>query len=379
MINILFHDTSVFNEKVETSKQVEKGMTKRNVIITGVTGQDGSYLSELLIEKGYSVYGMVRRTSQVSAGRNLISHLLENENFHLISGDLSDQVSIENMVKEVNPDEFYNLGAQSFVPESWRSPMNTSDITGLGVLRCLEAIRSYSPDCRFYQAGSSEQFGKVIDMPQTENTPFYPRSPYGCAKVFAHFITKNYRESYDMHASTGILFNHESPRRGVEFVTRKVSLTAARIAAGIQEEMEIGNVLAKRDWGFAGDYVKMMWKMLQQEDPDDFVIATGETNSVKDMIDVSFERAGINLSWKGKGLETSAVDSTGKTRVVTNPKFFRPAEVDILVGDHRKATEELGWSAETSFKELMHMMVDSDIELVRRCLERGEEPPVPLI
>ena len=354
-------------------------MSKRTAIITGVTGQDGSYLSELLIGEGYSVYGMVRRTSQVSAGRNLISHLLEDEDFHLISGDLSDQVSLENVIKEVEPDEFYNLGAQSFVPESWRSPTNTSNITGLGVLRCLEAIRSFSPECRFYQAGSSEQFGKVIEMPQSETTPFYPRSPYGCAKVFAHFITKNYRESYDLHASTGILFNHESPRRGMEFVTRKVSLSAARIASGIQEEMEIGNVLAKRDWGFAGDYVKMMWKMLQQDEPDDFVIATGETNSVKDMIDVSFSRAGIDLSWNGEGIETRAVDSNGKTRVVTNPKFFRPAEVDVLVGDHRKASEKLGWSPETSFKELMHMMVDSDIELVKRSLEKGEDPPIPLI
>lgn len=365
--------------RLKRQSKSKNNMSKRTAIITGVTGQDGSYLSELLIGEGYSVYGMVRRTSQVSAGRNLISHLLEDEDFHLISGDLSDQVSLENVIKEVEPDEFYNLGAQSFVPESWRSPTNTSNITGLGVLRCLEAIRSFSPECRFYQAGSSEQFGKVIEMPQSETTPFYPRSPYGCAKVFAHFITKNYRESYDLHASTGILFNHESPRRGMEFVTRKVSLSAARIASGIQEEMEIGNVLAKRDWGFAGDYVKMMWKMLQQDEPDDFVIATGETNSVKDMIDVSFSRAGIDLSWNGEGIETRAVDSNGKTRVVTNPKFFRPAEVDVLVGDHRKASEKLGWSPETSFKELMHMMVDSDIELVKRSLEKGEDPPIPLI
>ncbi len=354
-------------------------MGDKTAIITGVTGQDGSYLSELLIEKGYSVFGMVRRTSQAVAGRNLISHLVGNPNFHLVSGDLADQVSLEKVVSEVSPDEFYNLGAQSFVPESWRSPTSTSNITGLGVLRCLEAIKSFSPDCRFYQAGSSEQFGKVVEMPQNEDTPFYPRSPYGCAKVFAHYITKNYRESYDLHASTGILFNHESPRRGTEFVTRKVTLSAARISEGVQESMEIGNVEAKRDWGFAGDYVEMMWKMMQQETPDDFVIATGETHSVRNMINLCFERAGMVLSWSGEGVETKAVDSEGVVRVRTNPKFFRPAEVDILVGDHKKATEKLGWEPRTSFKELMEMMVDSDIDLVRGAVSRGVDPPAPLI
>ncbi len=354
-------------------------MGAKTAVITGVTGQDGSYLSELLIDKGYSVYGMVRRTSQALAGRNLISHLVGNPNFHLVSGDLADQVSLEKVVSEVNPDEFYNLGAQSFVPESWRSPTSTSNITGLGVLRCLEAIKSFAPECRFYQAGSSEQFGKVVEMPQTEDTPFYPRSPYGCAKVFAHYITKNYRESYDLHASTGILFNHESPRRGTEFVTRKVSLSAARISEGAQEVMEIGNVEAKRDWGFAGDYVKMMWKMMQEESPDDFVISTGETKSVREMIDLCFERAGMNLSWTGEGVDTRAIDSDGVVRVITNPKYFRPAEVDILVGDHSKAKEKLGWEPRTTFRQLMEMMVDSDLELVRERISRGEDPPAPLI
>ena len=353
-------------------------MGQKTAVITGITGQDGSYLAELLLKKGYAVFGMVRRTSQAAIGRNLLSHLIENQDFHMVSGDLADQVSLENVVKEVRPDEFYNLGAQSFVPESWRSPTNTSDITGLGVIRCLEAIRAYSPDCRFYQAGSSEQFGKVIEMPQDEDTPFYPRSPYGCAKVFAYYITKNYRESFGMHACTGILFNHESPRRGIEFVTRKVSLSAARISLGVQEVMEIGNVEAKRDWGFAGDYVEMMWRMMQQDEPDDFVISTGETNSVRDMINLAFNRAGMKLSWSGEGVDTVAHDSEGELRVKTNPKYFRPAEVDVLVGNSTKASRVLGWSPSTGFDELIHMMVDSDIEIVQNSIKRGMDAPSPL-
>ena len=279
------------------------------------------------------MYGRVRRSSQAALGRNLISHVIGNQNCHIISGDLADQGSIENVIKEVEPDEFYNLGAQSYVPESWRSPTNTSDITGLGTLRCLEAIRIHRPGCKFYQAGSSEQFGKVVETPQDENTPFYPRSPYGCAKVFAHYITKNYRESYDLHASTGVLFNHESPRRGIEFVTRKVTLSAARISSGIQESMEIGNVEAKRDWGYAGDYVEMMWKMTQRETPDDYVISTGKTYSVKDMINLAFGRVGMELTWTGEDVGTIATDQNGNVRVKTNPRFFRPAGVYILVGN----------------------------------------------
>jgi|TARA_B110000263_G_scaffold88092_1_gene76937 GDPmannose 4,6-dehydratase len=353
-------------------------MARRTAVVTGATGQDGSYLSELLLDKGYSVHGMVRRTSQAAIGRNLISHLIGNPNFHIISGDLADQVSIENVIKEVEPDEFYNLGAQSFVPESWRSPTNTSDITGLGALRCLEAIKTHRPECKFYQAGSSEQFGKVVETPQDENTPFYPRSPYGCAKVFAHYITKNYRESYDLHASTGILFNHESPRRGIEFVTRKVTLSAARISSGIQKFMEVGNVEAKRDWGYAGDYVEMMWKMTQRETPDDYVISTGETYSVKDMINLAFGRVGMELSWTGEGIETIASDQDGNVRVKTNPKFFRPAEVDILVGNSEKASRELGWTPKTGFEELIFMMVDNDMEIVRTAIKHEVNPPSPL-
>ena len=349
----------------------------KTAIITGVTGQDGSYLAELLLSKGYHVYGLVRRTSQPTQGRSLINHLLKNERFHLVNGDLTDQSSIDNAVNEIQPDEFYNLGAQSFVPESWRSPTMTADVTGLGALRCLEAIKLVKPDCRFYQAGSSEQFGEVREIPQNEVTPFYPRSPYGCAKVFAYEITRNYRESYGLYACTGILFNHESPRRGLEFVTRKVTMTVARIASGLDEFLSIGNVKAKRDWGFAGDYVEMQWRMLQQEEPEDFVVATGETHSVQDMIDMAFSRVGFDLTWSGEGVDTIATDKEGVVRVKTNPKFFRPAEVDLLVGDYTLASQKLGWKPSTSFEELVNMMVDSDVKIVENALENGLQPPIP--
>ena len=349
----------------------------KTAIITGITGQDGSYLAELLLDKGYNVYGLVRRTSQPAQGRNLINHLMINDNFKLVNGDLTDQSSIDNAVKEIQPDEFYNLGAQSFVPESWRSPTMTADVTGLGALRCLEAIKLVKPDCKFYQAGSSEQFGEVREIPQNELTPFYPRSPYGCAKVFAYEITRNYRESYGLFACTGILFNHESPRRGLEFVTRKVTMTVARIAKGLDEYLSIGNVKAKRDWGFAGDYVEMQWRMLQQENPEDFVIATGETHSVQEMIDLAFSRVNLELSWSGEGVDTIAKDQNGIVRVKTNPKFFRPAEVDLLVGDYSLAAEKLGWKPATSFRELVEMMVDSDLKIVEDALEKGLLPPVP--
>ena len=349
----------------------------KTAIITGITGQDGSYLAELLLDKGYNVYGLVRRTSQPAQGRNLINHLMINDNFKLVNGDLTDQSSIDNAVKEIQPDEFYNLGAQSFVPESWRSPTMTADVTGLGALRCLEAIKLVKPDCKFYQAGSSEQFGEVREIPQNELTPFYPRSPYGCAKVFAYEITRNYRESYGLFACTGILFNHESPRRGLEFVTRKVTMTVARIAKGLDEFLSIGNVKAKRDWGFAGDYVEMQWRMLQQENPEDFVIATGETHSVQEMIDLAFSRVNLELSWSGEGVDTIAKDQNGIVRVKTNPKFFRPAEVDLLVGDYSLAAEKLGWKPATSFSELVEMMVDSDLKIVEDALEKGLLPPVP--
>ena len=351
----------------------------KTAIITGVTGQDGSYLAELLLSKGYHVYGLVRRTSQPTQGRSLINHLLKNERFHLVNGDLTDQSSIDNAVNEIQPDEFYNLGAQSFVPESWRSPTMTADVTGLGALRCLEAIKLVKPDCRFYQAGSSEQFGEVREIPQNELTPFYPRSPYGCAKVFAYEITRNYRESYGLYACTGILFNHESPRRGLEFVTRKVTMTVARISSGLDEFLSIGNVKAKRDWGFAGDYVEMQWRMLQQEEPEDFVVATGETHSVQDMINMAFSRVGFDLTWSGEGVDTKfiATDKEGVVRVKTNPKFFRPAEVDLLVGDYTLASQKLGWKPSTSFEELVNMMVDSDVKIVENALENGLQPPIP--
>ena len=349
----------------------------KTAIITGVTGQDGSYLAELLLSKGYQVYGLVRRTSQPTQGRSLINHLLQNERFHLVNGDLTDQSSIDNAVNEIQPDEFYNLGAQSFVPESWRSPTMTADVTGLGALRCLEAIKLVKPDCRFYQAGSSEQFGEVREIPQNELTPFYPRSPYGCAKVFAYEITRNYRESYGLYACTGILFNHESPRRGLEFVTRKVTMTVARISSGLDEFLSIGNVKAKRDWGFAGDYVEMQWRMLQQEEPEDFVVATGETHSVQDMINMAFSRVGFDLTWSGEGVDTIATDKEGVVRVKTNPKFFRPAEVDLLVGDYTLASQKLGWKPSTSFEELVNMMVDSDVKIVENALENGLQPPIP--
>ena len=349
----------------------------KTAIITGVTGQDGSYLAELLLSKGYHVYGLVRRTSQPTQGRSLINHLLKNERFHLVNGDLTDQSSIDNAVNEIQPDEFYNLGAQSFVPESWRSPTMTADVTGLGALRCLEAIKLVKPDCRFYQAGSSEQFGEVREIPQNELTPFYPRSPYGCAKVFAYEITRNYRESYGLYACTGILFNHESPRRGLEFVTRKVTMTVARISSGLDEFLSIGNVKAKRDWGFAGDYVEMQWRMLQQEEPEDFVVATGETHSVQDMINMAFSRVGFDLTWSGEGVDTIATDNEGVVRVKTNPKFFRPAEVDLLVGDYTLASQKLGWKPSTSFEELVNMMVDSDVKIVENALENGLQPPIP--
>tara|TARA_B100000282_G_scaffold81111_1_gene56384 strand:- start:1173 stop:1943 length:771 start_codon:yes stop_codon:yes gene_type:complete len=253
----------------------------------------------------------------------------------------------------------------------------TADVTGLGALRCLEAIKLVKPDCRFYQAGSSEQYGEVREIPQNELTPFYPRSPYGCAKVFAYEITRNYRESYGLYACTGILFNHESPRRGLEFVTRKVTMTVARISSGIDEFLSIGNVKAKRDWGFAGDYVEMQWRMLQQEEPEDFVVATGETHSVQDMIDLAFSRVGFDLTWSGEGVDTIATDQNGVVRVKTNPKFFRPAEVDLLIGDYTLASQKLGWKPSTTFEELVNMMVDSDVKVVKEALENGLQPPVP--
>ena len=320
-------------------------MTKR-ALITGVTGQDGSYLAEFLLDKGYDVIGMVRRSSTVNFER--ITHLMDHIEF--VSGDLLDQMSLVEILRTHSPDEVYNLAAQSFVQTSFAQPVLTGETTALGVTRVLDAIRIADDSMRFYQASTSEMFGKVHEVPQSETTPFHPRSPYGVAKVYGHWITVNYRESYDLHASSGILFNHESPRRGLEFVTRKITHGAAQIALGQATELRLGNLDAKRDWGFAGDYVEAMWRMLQQEAPDDFVICTGETHSVREFCEFAFGRAGLDY----------------KDHVVVDERFFRPAEVDLLVGDAAKAEAQFGWRARTRFSQLVEMMVDHDLETLQR-------------
>jgi len=317
----------------------------KKALITGITGQDGSYLAELLLEEGYEVYGMVRRSSTENFGR--IEHIREKIKF--LQADLLDQFSIVSAVKQADPDEIYNLAAQSFVPTSWDQPVLTGEFTAMGVTRILEAIRHVNKDIKFYQASSSEMFGKVLEVPQKETTPFYPRSPYGVAKVYGHYITVNYRESYGIFAASGILFNHESPRRGLEFVTRKVSYSAARIKLGMQNELLMGNLDAKRDWGFAGDYVKAMHLMLKQDTPDNFVIATGYTHSVQELIETAFGY--LNLDWK--------------KYVKIDPRFIRPAEVELLIGDSSKARIELKWEPEVSFEGLVKMMVDADIKLLK--------------
>ena len=320
-------------------------MTKR-ALITGVTGQDGSYLAEFLLDKGYDVIGMVRRSSTVNFER--ITHLMDHIEF--VSGDLLDQMSLVEILRTHSPDEVYNLAAQSFVQPSFGQPVLTGETTALGVTRLLDAIRIVDDSIRFYQASSSEMFGKVHEVPQSEMTPFHPRSPYGVAKVYGHWITVNYRESYDLHASSGILFNHESPRRGLEFVTRKITHGVAQIALGQATELRLGNLDAKRDWGFAGDYVEAMWRMLQQEAPDDFVICTGETHSVREFCELAFGRAGLDY----------------EDHVVVDERFFRPAEVDLLVGDAAKAETQLGWRPRTRFNQLVEMMVDHDLETLQR-------------
>ncbi|MCA9896746.1 MAG: GDP-mannose 4,6-dehydratase [Ardenticatenaceae bacterium] len=313
-------------------------------LITGITGQDGSYLAEFLLQQGYEVIGMVRRTSTINFHR--ISHF--QDKVTLAPGDLGDQVSMIHMLEEHRPDEVYNLAAQSFVQTSWNQPVFTGDVTALGVTRLLDAIRFVDPKIRFYQASSSEMFGKVVEVPQRETTPLYPRSPYGVAKVYGHWITINYRESYNMHATSGILFNHESPRRGLEFVTRKITHHVAKIKLGLTNEIRLGNLDARRDWGYAGDYVKAMWLMLQQDKPEDFVIATGDTHSVEEFLDVAFGH--VNLDWHDY--------------VVQDERFMRPAEVDLLVGDPSKAGKRLGWEPAVSFEQLVKMMVDADIKLL---------------
>ena len=314
-------------------------------LITGITGQDGSYLAELLLSKGYDVHGIIRRTSSFSTGR--IEHIFDRLTLH--HGDLSDGCALSRLVREIKPAEVYNLAAQSHVRVSFDQPSYTADVTALGTLRLLEAVCDHAPDARFYQASSSEMYGKVVETPQRETTPFYPRSPYGVAKVYGHWITVNYRESYNLHASCGILFNHESPRRGETFVTRKIARAAARIAAGLQQTVALGNLDARRDWGFAGDYVEAMWLMLQQERPDDYVIATGETHSVQEFAEAAFETVGLH--WRD--------------HVAYDARYERPAEVDLLLGDATKARKRLGWKPRVGFRQLVEAMVEAEVKLCR--------------
>ncbi len=324
-------------------------------LVTGVTGQDGSYLAEFLLEKGYRVVGMVRRTSTINFDR--VKHI--QDQIEIVQGDLLDQMSLIAILQEYQPEEVYNLAAQSFVPTSFTQPVLTGEFTALGVTRMLEAIRIVDPAIRFYQASSSEMFGKVLEVPQSERTPFYPRSPYGVAKVYGHWITVNYRESYDIYGCSGILFNHESPRRGLEFVTHKITYGAAKIKLGLAKELRLGNLEARRDWGYAADYVRAMWLMLQQEQPDDYVVATGETHSVREFVEEAF--GFLDLDWQAY--------------VIQDPKFYRPAEVDLLVGDPAKARKELGWEPSVNFRELVRLMVDADMNSLERAVRNGTYAP----
>jgi GDPmannose 4,6-dehydratase len=329
-------------------------VAQRRALITGITGQDGSYLAELLLERGYEVFGMTRRASTENVDR--IAHLVDRVN--LVQGDLLDPPSLVSALRTAEPHEVYNLAAQSFVPTSWNQPVLTAEFTGIGVTRMLEAVRAVDPDTRFYQASSSEMFGKVREVPQNERTPFYPRSPYGVAKTYGHYITVNYRESYGLYAVCGILFNHESPRRGLEFVTRKISDGVARIKLGLADELRLGNLDAERDWGYAGDYVEAMWLMLQQDEPEDYVVATGETHSVREFCELAFAHAGLELD----------------QHVKSDPEFLRPAEVDQLVGDASKARDRLGWEPKHSFRDLVEMMVDADIGRLSTAAQVARSP-----
>ncbi|NJD38576.1 MAG: GDP-mannose 4,6-dehydratase [Geobacter sp.] len=342
----------------------------KKALITGITGQDGSYLAELLLSKGYEVHGMIRRSSSFNTGR--IDHIYrdphENDvRMFLHYGDLNDASSINFLLRDIRPDEIYNLGAQSHVRVSFDVPEYTGEIDALGTVRILEGIRETGLNSRFYQASSSELYGKVVETPQSETTPFYPRSPYACAKAYSFYITVNYRESYGMHASNGILFNHESPRRGETFVTRKITRAAARIKLGIQDCLYLGNIDAKRDWGFAGDYVEAMWLMLQQDQADDYVIATGETWTVRSFAERVFARLAMPLAWEGAGQQERGIDTvTGKTVIRIDPRYFRPAEVDLLLGNPAKAKQKLGWELKTSFDQLVNMMTDTDLKLAEQ-------------
>lgn len=338
-------------------------MTKK-ALITGITGQDGSYLAELLLAKGYEVWGVIRRTSSFNTGR--IDHLYQdphdkNPTLKLVYGDLADGSSINRHLRMIRPDEIYNLGAQSHVKVSFEVPEYTGDVTGLGTTRILEAMRELELDAKFYQASSSELYGKVVETPQRETTPFYPRSPYAAAKAYAFHMTRNYRESYGMFAVNGILFNHESPRRGGTFVTRKITRAVGAIVRGEQDCLYLGNLDAKRDWGFAGDYVEAMWLMLQADEPEDFVIATGETHSVREFCEIAFSHAGTPITWQGLGDTEQGVGADGKVLIRIDPRYYRPTEVDLLLGDPAKAEAALNWQPKVSFQELVHMMVEADL------------------
>jgi len=340
----------------------------KKALITGITGQDGSYLTELLLSKGYEVHGLLRRASTFNTSR--IDHLYQDPHVNGVKlflhyGDLSDSSNISRVIEKVNPDEIYNLGAQSHVKVSFDMPEYTSDVVALGALRILDAIKDTKIKTKYYQASSSEMFGKVQEIPQKETTPFYPRSPYGCAKVYAYWITVNYRESYDIFATNGILFNHESPRRGGTFVTKKITRGLTRIKMGLEEKLYLGNLESKRDWGYAKDYVEGMWMMLQQDKPDDFVLATGETHSVRECVEAAAKILDIDIEWNGKGMQEKGIDKkTGKTIIEIDERYFRPSEVDLLIGDCSKAKKILGWEAKTKFEDLVKIMVESDIEEV---------------
>ncbi|PBC75300.1 GDPmannose 4,6-dehydratase [Fibrobacter intestinalis] len=336
-------------------------MAMKRALITGITGQDGSYLAELLLEKGYEVYGLVRRKSKLDF--NNAEHLKGQVTF--LFGDMTDSASLLRAMEIAKPDEIYNLAAQSFVTTSWETPLSTADINAIGVTKLLEAVRLVKPETRVYQASTSEMFGKVQAVPQNEKTPFYPRSPYGVSKLYGHWIIKNYRESYGMFACSGILFNHESERRGAEFVTRKITISVARIQAGLQECLELGNLNASRDWGHSADYVRAMWLMLQQDKADDFVVATGETHTVRDFVSKAFRAAGMELEFHGEGVkEFATLKGTNRVLVKVNPEFFRPAEVDLLIGDAAKAKTVLGWEPKISYDELVCRMVENDRKLL---------------
>ncbi|MFA6485991.1 MAG: GDP-mannose 4,6-dehydratase [Candidatus Magasanikbacteria bacterium] len=344
----------------------------KKAIITGITGQDGSYLAELLIEKGYQVHGIVRRSSSFNTGR--IDHIYQdphddNRRLFMSYGDLTDGSNLSRLIGKIKPDEIYNLGAQSHVRTSFDMPVYTGNVDGLGTLRLLDAIKDSGVKVKFYQAGSSEMFGKIQENPQKETTPFYPRSPYGCAKVYSHFLCVNYREAYNMFICNGILFNHESPRRGGTFVTKKVTNAFAKIKLGKQEKVYLGNLDAKRDWGYAKEYVEVMWKMLQQDQPDDYVVATGETHSVREFVEETAGLVGYQIKWEGEGIKEKGVDvKSGQTLVEIDPYYYRPTEVDFLLGDASKAKEKLGWEPKTKFKELVKIMMTAEFE------ERGLEP-----